>query len=270
MGCSVFARGDFVNQLSLTEIVLWAAGFVVNAALLLVLLLKRRDRIVPCFTVWIGWGVLTTISLYIGRTHGSRHLYAVLYWTAAFVDLLLQLSVVGELAKLVFRRGDTWLHSAKVRLAAGSSAVVLIAAVLAFTATPAASSAKDALYSRISLFETVLFTGVILAVVAVSQQLGAGWQDLVIREGLGFLLLNLISFVTDTLHVYWRTAEHFGDLEHLRMGVYLVTLGYWIKIFWLPERGEKVVDERTKKDLEKLRSQLQSVRYDGPRRGDES
>lgn len=249
-----------MEQLTWTAIVLWAAGLVMNAALLFVLLWKRRYRAVPAFTIWIGWAVLTTVSLYLGHRHGQRSVYAELYWTAAFVDLLMQLAVVAELAVLVFRKEGRWVPASRARLLAGSLCATLFAAVLAFSVTPAASSAKDALYSRASLFETVLFTGIFMAVLGASQQLRVGWGDIVVREGAGFLLLNVVAFVTDTLHVYWRTAEHFGDLEHLRMVVYLATLAYWIGAFWLSGNAPLVADEKTKKQLSEYRDRLESSR----------
>ena len=253
-----------MNELSWTAIFLWAAGLVMNAALLLVLLWKRRYRKVPAFTAWISWAILTTVGLYIGHTYGSKHLYAPLYWTAAFVDLLIQLAVVTELAVLVFRRGDRWVERSRMRLSTGGVCAILLAATLAATVTPAASSAKDALYSRISLFETILFTGIFMAAVATSQQLGVRWGDLVARVGTGFLVLNVVAFLTDTLHAYWRTANHFGDLEHLRMGVYLATLAYWTGAFWLPEHAPLIPDERTKKMLSEYRIGLESsnIRHD--------
>ncbi len=254
----MYARAELLNQLSWVAIFLWAAGMAMNAALLLVLLWKRRYRKVPAFTVWISWAILTTVGLFLVRTYGDKNLYAPLYWTAAFVDLLFQLAVVTELAVLVFRRGGRWVERSRIRLITGGGCATLLAATLAATVTPAASSAKDALYSRISLFETILFTGLFLAAVATSQQLGVRWGDLVARVGTGFLVLNVVAFVTDTLHAYWRTANHFGDLEHLRMGVYLATLAYWTCAFSLPERIPEIPDERTKKKLSDYRIGLES------------
>lgn len=226
-----------MEHLSRSAVILWVAGLLMNAALLAVLVWKRLAREVPWFTAWTAWAVVSTVGLFFGRAHGNRQLYATLYWTAAFVELVLELAVVFELAAVVFRRRGTWIANSRKRLASRAGASVVVAVVLAVGITPAAISARDALYCRISLFETVLFTGLFFALMTVSQQLGVSWRDLVIREGAGFLLLNLCSFLTDTLHAYWRTAGMFGDLEHLRMSIYLAVLLYWIIVFWLPARS---------------------------------
>lgn len=251
-----------MQTLNLIARLLWAAGFGMNAALLLVLLWKGRWRIVPWFTAWIGFAFVTTIVLYLGHTYGSVALYRALYWSAAFIDVLLQLTVILEVSSMVFKRGESWVGNARPKLVWSAIAVVLVALFLALKITPAAETTRDALYSRASLFVTILVTGLFTAVMGISQQVGVSWRNILIREGPGFLLLNLVSFVTDTLHAYWRTAEHFGDLEHVRMGVYLATLGYWIVVFWLPERAQAVVDEDTKKRLRDLRSRLE---YESPK-----
>ena len=249
-----------MQGLSLIAILLWAASFGMNVLLLVVLVVKKRWRVVPWFTGWILFAILTTAVLYAGRRYGSAALYRGLYWGSAFLDVALQLAVIVETAGSIFRRGEAWVGNTRKKLAASTVVVTAIAVVLAFSITPAAESARDALYSRASLFVTILVTGLFMAVMAVSQQAGVSWQSLVIREGLGFLVLNLVSFVTDTLHAYWRTAEHFGDLEHLRITCYIGTLAYWIVVFWLPDKAPSVVDVKTRRALQDLRSELESKR----------
>ena len=53
-------------DLSLTAKLVWAAGFVLNVALLFVLLYKARFRLVPWFVIWIGFGVVYTAALFGG------------------------------------------------------------------------------------------------------------------------------------------------------------------------------------------------------------
>ena len=103
-------------KFSLLATVIWAAGFVLNAALLLVLLCKRRYRAVPWFSGWIGFGCLYTITLFIAYRIGSKHLYAVLYWSGAFIDLLFQVAVVLEIARNVLQRSGRWVEGARLRL----------------------------------------------------------------------------------------------------------------------------------------------------------
>lgn len=244
-------------NLSLLDTLLWAAGFLANAALLSVLFYKRRYRTVPWFTGWILFGIIYTITLFVAFRVGSKGSYRVLYWTGAFLDLLLQLAVVFEIATYVFRRGDRWVEGAGRRFALMSLFGPVVAGIMAWQMTPAATSALDAWDSRASLFTTVVLCVLFSSVMVVSQQVGVGWRNLVLREGYGLIGIAIVAFITDTLHAYWRTIEHFSQLEHLRMVAYLGVLAYWTVVFWLPERVMEPLDGSADKRMEALRRKLE-------------
>ena len=243
-------------NLSLLDTVLWAAGFLLNAALLFILFYKGRYRIVPWFTAWIGFEILYTIMLFVAFRFGSKHTYALLYWTDAFGDILLQLFVILEIARYVFRRSGRWVEGVG-RLGVYAASAPFIAGLLAWRMTPAATSVLDAWDSRASLFTTVLVIILFTAIMLVSQQVGVGWRSIVLSEGYGFLILVVVAFFTDTLHAYWRTAEHFTELEHIRILAYLGALLYWSVVFWLPEREMEPISMSTNKRLEALRREIE-------------
>ena len=147
--------------------VLWAAGFVWNAALVFVLLYKRRYRVVPVFTAWIASDCLYTIVLFFAYRFGSKHLYTVLYWSTSFLDVVLQTAVVLEIAAIVLRRSGQWIEGARIRLVVMGTMGILLALVMTWLMKPAADTRLDAWAARGSLFTTVLvfllFVGVVLA-----------------------------------------------------------------------------------------------------------
>lgn len=214
---------------------LWAAGFVLNAVLLFVLLYKRRYRVVPWFTAWIGAELLYTIALFLGYKFGSKQLYAIIYWSSDFFDVLLQIAVVLEIARYIFVRSGRWVAGARVRLVVMGVAAPVIALIMAGMMKPAAETIPDAWLARASLFTTILVCLLFTSVVMSSMQLGLGLRSHVMRESYGFILWNMVAFVTDTLHAYWRTMEQFGALENIRIVVFQAALLYWSVAFWLPE-----------------------------------
>lgn len=244
-------------NLSLQAMLLWAAGFLCNAVLLFVLVYKARARTIPWFTGWISFGILYSIALFLAFRLGSKHLYAILYWSGAFLDLLLQLAVVLEIANYVFKRGGYWVKGARGRLVAMGLTGLIAAGILAWQMTPAATSQLDAWDSRASLFTTVVLCILFSAVMIVSEQVGVGWRTRVLQEGYGLIAWALVAFVTDTLHAYWRTAEHFSALEHVRMVAYLGSLVYWMVVFWLPEPYTASPDGSAIKRLAALRRELE-------------
>jgi hypothetical protein len=231
----------FVN-LSLTAKILWAAGFLLNAALLFVLLKRRRFRTVPWFTGWIGFHVLFTVIMFTTYRFGSKHVYAVLYWSEVFLDLLLQIAVVLEIAGAAMRRKGRWVEGARVELTVMGGIAPVVALLMAWLMTPAAETRLDMWVARGSLFTTVLVVLLFSAVVIASQRLGLGWRNHIMRESYGFILWTVVAFATDALHAYWRTLGHFTALEDIRIAVFQAASVYWMIAFWLPENAPAAMD----------------------------
>lgn len=231
----VFPAGRTVNLTTMAT-VLWAAGFVLNAALLVVLLYKRRYRVVPWFTVFIAAGCAYTIALFLGFRFSSKHVYAVIYWSCDFIDLLLQVAVVLEIARIVLQRSGRWVEGARLRLTIMGASAPVIAGVMALLMKPAAETRLDGLYARGSLFATMLVFLLFVSVVAASFQLGLGWQNFAMRVSYGLVIWVSVGFMTDTLHSYWRTLGHFSLLENVHIVVFQIVTIFWVVAFWVPER----------------------------------
>ena len=222
-------------KLSLIEIALWAAGSALNAALVFVLLFKKRWKIVPCFTAWMIFQLLFAAACFLVYRAGSKELYRWTYWLGALVDFLLQMAVVVEIAAAVMKREGEWVEGAKSALLPFIVVGLVVAAGFAAAMVPAAPNVLYSLNARASLFTTVLICFLFAAVVRGSQQLGLGWGSQIARVSYGLTFWTLAAFVTDTLHAYWRTLPHFQTLENIRIVCFQGSLLYWCIIFWLPE-----------------------------------
>ena len=235
--------------MSITEYLLWAYGFLQNLALLLVLLCRGRARSFPVFTALIAFGTLRTITLFlVYRVVGRHHGYALIYWWAAGLDLLLQAAVVYEIAKNTLYRSSEWIPGTKVRFLRFASAAPVIGLLLALSMTPAARNGPDAWDARANLFITATMCVMVSAVMTVSRQTGVGWNRLVLRYSAGLAVWSIASFITGTLHAYWRTIDDFSVLENCIKIVYLLVTLYWIVIFWCTdserfEEGSELSDE---------------------------
>lgn len=236
-------------KLSLLEIALWAAGSFLNAALIFVLLYKRRWQVVPWFTAWMCYELAYAAACFIEFRLGSKEAYRIVYWGGALGDFLLQIAVVVEIAKCVLQRGGRWVEGARSEVLPFVLAGPVLAAVLTGLMSPATITALDAIAARANLFSTVLICCLFVAVVRASQRLGLDWRSHVARESVGLTLWTVASFLTDTLHAYWRTLEHFGDLESFRIAAFQTALLFWCVAFWLPEPKAKPLPEALKKQL---------------------
>ena len=131
-------------EVSFIAALLWAVGFGLNAALLFVLLYRRRYRSVPWFTGWIAFEILYNVACFAALRFGSRQLYREVFWSCAFIEFLLQIAVVLEIAYSVLRRGGRWVEGARVRLLVAGGIAPAVAFLMAWRMTPAAETTLDA------------------------------------------------------------------------------------------------------------------------------
>jgi len=243
-------------HLTLVDRLVWAASFLLNLTLLLVLILRHRTRSVPWFTAWIAFGSLRTVALFLTYRLFAKHTYFLVYWWAAGFDLVLQVAVVLEIARSVFRRSGSWVPEARRRFLIFSSFAPITGVALALMMKPSAKTALDAWDARANLFMTVLICVMSRAVMAVSKQLGLGWKSGVTQMTWGLLVWSVCAFVTDTLHSYWRTIDDFGSLENTIAVIFQLVTVYWIAVFWLPEPVLVAMSGQAKKDLNRLTERL--------------
>jgi hypothetical protein len=212
---------------------------------------------VPWFTLWIGSQSIYTIALFLAYRLGSKHVYAVVYWTCDFADFVLQLAVILEIAGIVLRRSGRWVSGARFRLSVIAMLAPLAALSMAWSMHPAANSRLDALFARASVFTTVLVFLMFLGVVMASRQLGLGWRSYAMRESYGFIVWVTIGFMTDGLHAYWRTLGHFTLLENVHIAVFQLAALYWTIVFWLPEPLAPTISLENKNKLDALQTRLE-------------
>ena len=211
----------------------------------------------PWFTLYVTSHSLYTISLFLAFRFASKHTYAYVYWSAEFLDVLLQVAVILEIAGIVLQRSGRWVRGTRARLSLIGMMAPVIAFGMAWSMNPAADSRLDALDARASVFTTVFVFLIFLGVVVASRQLGLGWRTYVMRESYGLFVWVTVAFLTDGLHAYWRTLGHFTLLEHVRIAVYQLVVIYWIIIFWLPEPALRSMTKENKNSLEALQKRLE-------------
>jgi hypothetical protein len=243
--------------------VLWAAGFLGHAALLFVLLFRGRWREFPVFSGMIAYQALVTIVLFLIYRYGTRHGYSVAYWTAAVGDFGFQIGIIIEIARQVLRPTGTWLQDARKGFLLWSGLGVLVAAGIALSARPAASSTLSLLEVREILFTSLLTCEVFLAMIFAANRLGLRWRSHVMALGQGLTVWALVALASSAAHIALGWNRNFVVLDHIRMFCYLGAILFWMVSFWLPERqraplspdmSEFLVDlhRRVQYDLERL------------------
>ena|ERR1035437_5486001 len=253
-------------NLSALDWALWAAGFLGNAVLFSILMIRRRCREFPVFTTYMGFEVVQTVLLYVIYRQDPQVWYARFYWFTTLLGFALQLGVVWEIARIVMRPTGTWVRDAKKQFILWGAVGILLAAALPWLVTPPATSLLDRLDVRVSLFASLVICELIAVVTRTSRSLGLGWRNHVMALGNGWTAWAVVAILVEGLHSYFGAERYFTVLEHARMFVYLAALGYWMVQFWLEEPARQPISpelrayiqalhQRIKNDLDTLEAQ---------------
>ena len=226
-------------RLPLLDITLWAAGPLLNAALFCVICLRRRLRTFPVLATWCVFTIASAIALYFIYRQAPYRVYAIAYWTVDGLDALLQIAVIGEVARIVFRpRGSMAGNGA---LFARLTAVgALMAFAVVYWIHPTSATQAGVWEIRGDLFTSLIVSGTFTLVLLLSQRQGLHWRSHVMSIGYGLMVWAVFGLILGLLHGYWGRYSHYLDVEHVRMGVYLCILCYWIFALWQnePEREQ--------------------------------
>lgn len=242
-------------NLTTLDNILWAAGFVGHAALLVVLLVRRRWREFPTFTCLIGYQLLVTVSLFLVSRYRSGS-YALAYWICTGGDFLFQLALILEIARVVLRPTGTWVRDARVSFITAGTVGLVIALVLCLSVKPLMPSAS-VWEVRGDLFTALLTCELFLSMLYASNRLGLEWRNHVMGLAQGFTVWAFTSLVSDVTHMILGWGQQFVILDRLLMFLYLGTLVYWAVTFWLPERSRAPVSTEMREYLVALHSRVQ-------------
>lgn len=214
------------------DIALWAAGPLLNAALVCVLCLRRRLRAFPVLTSWCVFTIVSAVALFFIFRDASHQAYAVSYWIVDALDSLLQIGVIAEVAHVVF---------SPLRQKRGLQLfpVIVIAAAISFVIVwwiqPVSATQAGVWEIRGDLFVSLMVSEIFGIVLVMSQRQGLHWRSHVMSIGYGLMIWAIFGLVLGLLHGYWGRHEHYVGVEHVRMLVYLTILLYWMVALWRDE-----------------------------------
>lgn len=238
---------------------LWAAGLFGDVALLLVLVTRGRTRHFPWFTSLITLNVLRTLLLALIHSEGSEHAYLVAYLGCSFLDNLIQLGVVFELASHVFRPQGRWASDTRRSLLLLTGGSLVLAALLTWLAVPPASSFQFTLLVRSSFLSAALMTELFVGLVVLSVTVGLPWRTHVARIAQGLGVYSFVDVVLEAGHTVLGQASG-AQMNHLlthgRMVLYLLCLAYWGVTLWGEAPVPRALPAALRKQLRALEGQL--------------
>jgi hypothetical protein len=244
-------------QLSLLAGVLWAAGFIELAALLTVLLVRGRWRTFPVFTAWIGFQIVREILLYCIYGFGSHTAYSITYWSAAVIDLVLQITIVFELARIVLKPTGTWVRDARNMFLLLAAAGTLVAAGAAYGVNPTIPSHLSDWIEKGTLFAAMLIVQLFAAMCVASTRLGLVWRHHVMSIATGWAGWEIVGLFEEAAYSYLGANWHGLVLDEIRIIAFQAATIYWVINLWLPEPETRKLSPEMQSYLLALQKQVQ-------------
>jgi hypothetical protein len=215
---------------------LWAAGFIGHAALLVVMVVRRRVRKFPVFTSLLAYQALKTVTLFLIWRYRSAHAYYLSYWILAPGDYAFQIALILEIARNVLRPTGTWVRDARISFLLWATIGMLVAAGMSLAVTPPGFAGLDLWSVRATVFTSLLTCEVFLAMSAAANRVGLLWGSHVMALGEGLTVWALIALLGNVVHFALGWNRDFVLFDHVVMFVYLGSLVFWMVAFWRPER----------------------------------
>jgi hypothetical protein len=230
-------------HLSNLDKVLWAAGFLGHAALLLILVLRQRVRSYPFFSAYILFQIVSTAVLFADyRLLGARA-YAMLYWSGALLDFCLLSAVLVEVALHLLRPARRWIPDSLRAMTWLTALGIALALALTFWVHPLHAHSPKEWQLRANLFTSIVTCELFTVILLTSQRFGVYWRSHLMGLGAGLTVWALMCFVVEGMHAYWGSTAHFEALENVRKFAYLSTLVFWIVTFWRAEPERESMSE---------------------------
>lgn len=236
--------------------ILWAAGFVCDALVLLVLCVRGRYRQFPVFTSYFAFDVLRTIVGFTAYMLNNHVLYRDQYYLFLVVDYAFQVGVIIEIARVVLRPTGTWLRDARAMFVTMGLAGALIAAAVSWWITPPVHGAWQLWPLRVNLFTSLLTCELFVAMGFTANRLGLGWRNHVMALAQGWTFYNVVMVVTTGLQSYLGTA-HFLVLDHIRGAAYWPAVLYIVVQLWAPEPERRPIDPELRRYILALHDRVE-------------
>lgn len=222
------------------DYVLWLAGMLLEAAVLLLLLYRRVWKVLPAFCLYCAWDFFGNVGLFT-----VFHFFPARYFTFYLVDLVvdsgLEFAVLVELAWSMLRPLRASLPRGAL-LAVIGFVLVLGAAIWPFAVIPGFSALPLSWHLLMHLQQTTAILRVLffLAIAASSQLFSIGWRNRELQVATGLGIYSLAGLVVAMLHTHFPSESQYRDLNQVVVASYILSLLYWAFSFAQkePERRE--------------------------------
>jgi hypothetical protein len=217
-----------------------AIGLLLQASLCFVIFRKRLARLYPIFVLYLLLNLAEDPISWLLMVGGDA--YRRYYFVVTILDYILQLLIVFEIGRNVFRPSKRSLPFPIVPVA---TVGILLCAIIAASFAPQVQAADAERLVQVSLQVTlglaILKLLLFAALAAFAQVLGIGWKSHVLQLATGLAFYAGVSLLIQISSSHVSITEEKGYIAHLsrlmqiQSIAYNLTLAFWI---WAFSRNE--------------------------------
>jgi hypothetical protein len=217
-----------------------AVGLLLQASLCVVIFRKGMARLYPIFVLYLLLNLAEDPLSWFLKNGGA--IYRHYYFVVTILDYILQLLIVFEIGRNVFRPAK---RSIPVPIVPIATVGILLCAIVAASFAPQVQAAGAERLVQVSLQVTlglaILKLLLFAALAGFAQVLGIGWKSHVLQlaTGLAFYAAASLLIQISSSHVLTNDPKayiaHLSNLMRIQSLAYNGTLAFWI---WAFSRNE--------------------------------
>ena len=218
-------------MVSVVDTTLWLLAIGLEGLVLALLLKRRISRLLPVFTTYIAWTILSDLAMWIvGRKIPSH--YVMIYTVEMVIDSSLQFCVLVELAWSVLRPARALLPRTAL-IAIGGVILLMGAVVWPFVGITGLPAVTFQVHQVIQLQQTFAILRIVffLLLAVFSQLLAISWRnrELQVATGMGFF--SLVSLGMALIQAHQVSVVQYRVADEIIRASYFCCLLYWTVSF---------------------------------------
>ena len=194
--------------------------------------------------------------LFLVSRNGSRHSYFLAYWGSSCADFVLQILLLWEIARNVLRVTGYWIEESRKTLLVWSCVGMVTAASLALLLPQPGLFGAGLWAQRSSLFTSLCFCLIFLAMSSTANRLGLPWRSHVMAMGEGFSLWGIAALLADAAPLFSRQIASY--CANAQVTLYDAVLFFFAITFALPERVKAPLTQEQVDQLHRLQALVDS------------
>ncbi len=232
-------------------------GPTASVVLLGCLVYKKRWRQLPAFfcMTLVGAAYSVLLTLIDIKTHHT--LYIDLYISDDALSILLQLAVVFELMRSVFKPTGTWVVEARRTFLLACVLGAGAALGAAFLLSPPSVHGTRLLQLQVDTFTGLLTCEAVIAMMLAASHTGLAWRSHVMAVGQGLMFWTLFTVSVEDFGAYLDPQGRSSSVYYARTLVFLVIAIYWTVSLWRKEPARRPISPALRKYMVALHDQVQ-------------